>query len=117
MSLNWKEIDLVLSELDIVGAKIERVNQPSFDSVSLGLFKSGSSTELFISIAQGACRIHALGSPPPKPTRPLRFMECLRSRIVGGKISSIGQIGMERVVRIGIEAPETSPQSPRKDTV
>jgi predicted ribosome quality control (RQC) complex YloA/Tae2 family protein len=100
MSLNWKEIDLVLSELDLVGAKIERIIQPSYDSLSLGLYKGGKSTELFISIAQGACRLHALSSAPPKPDRPLRFMECLRSRIKGGRIDSISQIGRERVVKL-----------------
>ena len=107
MSLNWKEIDLVLSELDLQGSKIEKVIQPSFDSLSLGLYKAGRSTELFISIAQGACRIHSLPSPPPKPTRPLRFMECLRSRIKGGRIESIGQIGDERVVKIELSVPRS----------
>jgi predicted ribosome quality control (RQC) complex YloA/Tae2 family protein len=102
MSLNWKEIDLVLSELDLVGAKIERIIQPSYDSLSLGLYKGGESKELFISIAQGACRIHSLSSPPPKPNRPLRFMECLRSRIKGGRIDAIKQIGRERVIRIDL---------------
>ena len=92
MSLNWKEIDLVLSELDLAGAKIERVIQPSYDSISLGLFKTGRETELFISIAHGACRIHSLSSPPPKPYRPLRFIECLKSRIKGCRIESISQI-------------------------
>jgi predicted ribosome quality control (RQC) complex YloA/Tae2 family protein len=116
MSLNWKEIDLVLSELDLVGAKIERVVQPSFDSISLGLYKEGTASELFISIAQGACRVHLLSSPPPKPTRPLRFMECLRSRIKGGRIEAISQIGQERVLRIDIEAPVQAAAS-SKDTV
>ena len=105
MSLNWKEIDLVLGELDLVGAKIERIVQPSFDSVALGLYKSGTTTELLISIAQGACRVHSLRSSPPKPTRPLRFMECLRSRIRGGRIEAIAQIGRERVLRLELSVP------------
>jgi predicted ribosome quality control (RQC) complex YloA/Tae2 family protein len=107
MSLNWREIDLAISELDLVGAKIERIIQPSYDSLSLGLFKGGKSTELFISIAQGACRLHALSSPPPKPNRPLRFMECLRSRIKGGRIDAISQIGRERVVKLEISVSRT----------
>jgi predicted ribosome quality control (RQC) complex YloA/Tae2 family protein len=108
MSLNWKEINLVLSELDLAGAKVERVIQPSFDSLSLGLYRSGASTELFISIAQGACRIHALSSPPPKPDRPLRFMECLRSRLRGGRLESIAQIGDERVVKLEFSVPRAA---------
>jgi predicted ribosome quality control (RQC) complex YloA/Tae2 family protein len=107
MSLNWREIDLVLSELDLEGAKIERVIQPSFDSLSLGLFKAGTTTELFISVAQGACRIHSLASAPPKPDRPLRFMECLRSRIRGGRIEAVYQIGDERVLRMDLSVPRS----------
>lgn len=102
MSLNWKEIDLVLSELDIAGAKIERIIQPSYDALSFGLYKAGKTMELFISIAQGACRIHLLSSSPPKPERPLRFMECLRSRVRGGRIEALRQLGSERIVRMDI---------------
>ncbi len=102
MSLNWKEIDLVLGELDLSGAKIERIIQPSFDAVSLGLYKHGRNIELLISIAQGACRLHSLSKPPPKPLQPLRFMECLRSRIRGGRIESVSQLGDERIVRFDI---------------
>ena len=75
MSLNHREIDLVLAELDLEGAQLQRVVQPSYDSVVLGFYKSGTETELLLSIAHGACRIHALSSRPPKPQRPLRFME------------------------------------------
>lgn len=107
MSLNWKEIDLVLGELDLLGARIDRVTQPSYDSLSLSLFKAGKSTELYISIAQGACRIHRIDSPPPKPTRPLRFMECLRSRIRGGGIDSLRQLGDERVLKMELSVPRS----------
>jgi predicted ribosome quality control (RQC) complex YloA/Tae2 family protein len=113
MSLNWKEIDLVLSELDLAGAKIERVLQPSFDSLCLSLYKEGQATELFISIAQGACRINALASSPPKAERPLRFQECLRSRIVGGRIEAVAQLGDERILRFDIGAPRSEGVSAR----
>jgi predicted ribosome quality control (RQC) complex YloA/Tae2 family protein len=102
LSLNWKEIDLVLSELDLEGAHIERILQPSFDSIVFGLYKSGVETDLLVSIAHGACRIHALSSRPPKPPRPLRFQECLKSRIRGGRFEAVRQLGDERIIRIDI---------------
>ncbi len=102
MSLNCKEIDLVLSELDLEGAHIEKIVQPSFDSLVLSLFKDGEATPLLISVAQGACRIHRLTREAPKSGRPLRFQECLKSRIRGGIIESVRQIGDERVVRFDI---------------
>jgi len=100
MSLNHREIDLVLAELDLEGAQLQRVVQPSYDSVVLGFYKSGTESELLISIAHGACRIHTLSSRPPKPQRPLRFMECLRSRLRGGRLESIVQLGDERILRL-----------------
>jgi predicted ribosome quality control (RQC) complex YloA/Tae2 family protein len=116
MSLNWKEIDLVLSELDLAGTRIERVSQPTYDTICLSLYKPGASTELLISAAQGACRIHSVSSPPAKNPRPLRFQECLKSRIVGGRIESVRQLGRERVVRIDISAPAGGAPA-RDDTV
>ena len=88
------------------GAKIERVIQPTFDSLSLGLYQEPASLPSSSSRSPRA----PAGStrsplPPPKPTRPLRFMECLRSRITGGRIESIGQIGRERIVKIEISVP------------
>ncbi|MEI6387202.1 MAG: NFACT family protein [Spirochaetota bacterium] len=102
MSLNWKEIDLVLSELDLVGSQIQKVLQPSFDSIVLGLYGKGHETSLFISVSHGACRIHRLSRNPPKNDRPLRFMECLRSRLRGGHVLSLAQLGDDRVVRMDI---------------
>jgi predicted ribosome quality control (RQC) complex YloA/Tae2 family protein len=113
MSLNWKEIDLVLSELDVPGAKIERIAQPSFDSLALGLYKSGRSIELFVSIAQGACRIHSLSSPPPRNATPLRFQDCLRARLVGGRIESAVQLGSERILRFDISTSRLESASSR----
>jgi predicted ribosome quality control (RQC) complex YloA/Tae2 family protein len=116
MSLNWKEIDLVLSELDIIGAKIERITQTSFDTVVLSLYKNGASTQLLISTAQGACRLHSVSTAPPKPTRSLRFQECLKSRLAGGRIEAIRQLGGDRVVRIDIHVDEVR-EAVRAETV
>jgi len=114
MSLNWKEIDLVLSELDLSGARIEKIVQPSYDAVCLVLYKSGRTVDLLVSVAHGACRLHALSSPPPKPQRPLRFMECLRSRIRGGRVESVRQLGEERIVRFDISAVRADEDGPAK---
>lgn len=38
-SLNWKEIDLVLSELSLPGSLIQEIHQPSHDRFVLNLFR------------------------------------------------------------------------------
>lgn len=105
MSLNHREIDLVLSELDILGSQIQRIVQPAYDTLVLSLYKPGSPVDLLVCLAHGACRIHATTIPAPKSEKPLRFAELLRSRIRNGRIESIRQLGSERIVRMEIRAP------------
>jgi len=103
VSLNWREIDLVLSELDIVGAQIQKIVQPSYDTLVLSLYKPGVATELLFCLAHGACRLHTTRLPVPKAEKPQRFMELLRSQVKGARVESIRQLGTERIVvlRIG----------------
>jgi len=102
VSLNWKEIDLVLAELDIVGAQVQKVVQPSYDTLVLSLYKPGVATELLFCVAHGACRLHATTLPVPKAAKPQRFMELLRAQIRGARVESIEQLGSERIVRLRI---------------
>ena len=102
MSLNCEEIDLILNEAPLVGMKIQNVYQPTFDSLVLELFGKGILTQYYFSIAHNACRLHPLSTPAPKNERPLRFMECLRSRIRGGTILHAAQISKDRIVKIDI---------------
>ena len=104
MSLNHKEIDLVLSELDLVGAQIQRVVQPAYDTLVLSLYKPGSPADLLICLAHGACRIHSTSIPAPKSEKPLRFAELLRSRIRNGRVEAVRQLGSERIVRMEIRS-------------
>lgn len=102
MSLNWKEIDLVLSELDLPGCFVQKILQPSYELVALVLYKEGRTRTLLISIAPGACRIHETTRPVPKSDKPLRFAEFLKSRIRGGRIEEVVQLGTDRIVRIAL---------------
>ena len=102
MSLNCKEIDIVLSELDAQGAFIQDIVQPGYDSIALYLYKTSYNRAkcLYICLAPNECRLHETMRAIPKNKTPLRFMEFLKSRIKGAKIRSIEQIGQERIVCI-----------------
>jgi predicted ribosome quality control (RQC) complex YloA/Tae2 family protein len=102
MSLNCEEIDLILSEVPLEGTKIQNIYQPSFDSLILELYGQGVLTRYLISIAHNACRLHPLNVVPPKNERPLRFMECLRSRVRGGSIVHAAQLAKDRIIKIDI---------------
>lgn len=102
MSLNWKEINLVLDEINLPGSQIQKVFQPAYDIVVFGVYRAGVYKNIFISIAPGACRIHETKQNIPKPEKPLRFVEFLKAHIVNAWIDEAVQIGEERIVKLSL---------------
>jgi predicted ribosome quality control (RQC) complex YloA/Tae2 family protein len=100
MSLNWKEIDLILSELDLEGSRIQQVFQSAYDVLCLRLYGRMGSRLLLIALSPGACRIHETRNAAVKGDRPLRFAEFCKSRIVNGCIEEAVQLGDNRIVRL-----------------
>jgi predicted ribosome quality control (RQC) complex YloA/Tae2 family protein len=100
MSLNWKEIDLVLQELELPGLQIQKAVQSAYDVLSLRLYGRGKTTVLLVALTPGACRLHETRRQTPKPEKPLRFAELLNSRIVNGWIEEAVQLGDNRIVRL-----------------
>jgi predicted ribosome quality control (RQC) complex YloA/Tae2 family protein len=108
-SLNWKEIDLVLSELALAGSLIQEIHQPRHDRIVLHLFKSGAATMILVSLSSRLPRLHALTQKGANPGAPLRFASFLRAHIRGGRIESAEQLRSptdpvqgERIVRLAV---------------
>ncbi|GHV80847.1 hypothetical protein AGMMS49944_26380 [Spirochaetia bacterium] len=100
MSLNWKEINLILTELDLPGCQIQKLMQPAYDVLSLQLYGKGAAKNVLIALSPGACRIHETFRGVPKSDRPLRFAEFCKSRLVNGWIEAAEQLGDNRIVRL-----------------
>ncbi|MCL2600225.1 MAG: NFACT family protein [Treponema sp.] len=106
MSLNWKEIDLVLEELDLAGAQIQAATQSTFDVIGLRTHKKGTTRQLLIALTPGACRMHETFRAFPKSDKPLRFAQFLKSRIVNGWIEEAVQLGDDRIIRLQVRRGE-----------
>jgi predicted ribosome quality control (RQC) complex YloA/Tae2 family protein len=106
MSLNWKEINLLLEELSLEGAQIQAAVQSAFDVVILRIHKKGETKQILISLSSGACRLHETFKPAPKSDKPLRFAQFLNSRIVNGYIHEASQLGDNRIVRLIVKRGE-----------
>jgi len=106
MSLNWKEINCVLEELDLTGAQIQSITQSAFDIIILGIHKKGETKRILISIGPGVCRIHETFREFSKSEKPLRFAQFLKSRIVNGWIEEAVQLGDNRIVRLIVRRGE-----------
>ena len=102
MSLNCAEIDKILEELDLEGSYIQKVVQSSYSVMVLHLYKTRPMS-LVICLEPGACRLHETTRKIPKFDKPLRFMELLRSRLRGTKITEAVQLNNDRIVRLSLE--------------
>ena len=108
MSLNWKEINLILDELDLEGAQIQNAVQSAFDIMVFRIHKKGETKHLLISLSSGACRLHETFGSYPKTDKPLRFAQFLNSKIVNGRIIEASQLGNDRIVRIVVKRAENT---------
>ena len=115
MSLNWKEIDLILKELDLPGMQIQKIYQSAFSVLALNVYGQTSSSGkperpgshlLVISLLPLACRFNESFRAVPKSAKPLRFAELLKSRLVNGRIEEAVQLGENRIIRIVIRRGE-----------
>ncbi len=101
MSLNNKEIDLILDELKLENRFIQKIIQPSYSALVLHLY-SDKPLSLFISLEAGGCRLHSTKMKIPKFDKPMRFMELLKSRIKGAKILKVEHLNQDRIIRLSL---------------
>jgi predicted ribosome quality control (RQC) complex YloA/Tae2 family protein len=106
MSLNWKEIDLALAELDLAGGQIQKVTQSAYDVLNMHIRLRGKTRNLLIVLSPGVCRLHETFRAIPKNDKPLRFAEFLKSRLVNGWISEAVQLGDQRIIRLVVRHGE-----------
>lgn len=99
MSLNFKEIDRILEELDLPSSRIDKINQPDRFSLYLETYKPGKKQKILIGLHHGAVRISRTDFKPVMPSRPPRFAQLLRARIKSGRIISAEQPSGERILQ------------------
>jgi predicted ribosome quality control (RQC) complex YloA/Tae2 family protein len=110
VTLNWKEIDRILEELDLCDSMIRQIHGPDCSSIMLELYRyrdgQAKAFKIYISVSNPNCRLHLLTRKLDNPSRPHRFITLLRAHIRGGKITSANQIDGERIVKLDIRTGE-----------
>lgn len=92
----------IISELsEMVGARINRVNQPESLDIILMLHK-GVTKNLLLTANSNVPRFHIIKDTPKNPMTPPNFCMVLRKHIQGGIIKSITQYKLDRVVKLEI---------------
>ena len=76
--------------------KVEKIYQPSRDTLIFGLRGRQSREKLLIAANPTAPRLHLTAASPENPAEPPMFCMFLRKHLLGGRLSEITQIPMER---------------------
>jgi predicted ribosome quality control (RQC) complex YloA/Tae2 family protein len=106
LSLNWKEINLILDELNLEGYQIQKAIQSAYDVLCLKLYGNEGAKTLLVSLSPGAVRLHETFQNIPKAAKPLRFAEFLNARIINSRIEEVLQLGDNRIIRIRVRLGE-----------
>ncbi len=78
------------------GARVEKIHQPSRDTVILHLKCTDSRQKLLLGINPTAPRLHLTAATPENPPEPPMFCMLLRKHLSGARLVSVSQIPMER---------------------
>ena len=80
------------------GARVEKIHQPTRDTVILQLRCESGREKLLISANPAAPRLHFTTANPENPEQPPMFCMLLRKHLSGARLTQITQLPMERCV-------------------
>ena len=92
----------VVKELQdtVLDARVEKIHQPTRDTIILLLRCAGGRQRLLIAANPTAPRLHLTAANPENPDQPPMFCMLLRKHLSGGRLLSVEQPPMERLVRL-----------------
>ena len=80
-----------------IGGRVEKIHQPSRDTVLLLLKCAGGREKLLLAANPAAPRLHLTGESPENPAEPPMFCMLLRKHLSGARLVSVTQPPMERL--------------------
>lgn len=106
MALDGAFLSCLRSEIEnvAIGARVDRVMQPSRDILVLHLRWRGGNGKLLLSANADNARVHWTSSSPENPMQPPMFCMLLRKHLTGARLNSVTQEGMDRIIRIAFDA-------------
>lgn len=94
----------IVTELqNLIGGKIDKIYEPDKNTIILGIYSQGKNFALNICIDSHNCRLNLTTHSRVNPLVPPNFCMLLRKHLIGGHVSKISMLGLERLVNIEIE--------------
>ena len=107
MAFDATYLGAVLDEIRALGeARVEKIHQPSRDTVILLLRGRENRAKLLISPNPAAPRLHLTAANPENPAQPPMFCMLLRKHLVGARLTAITQPPMERAATFSFDCTD-----------
>ena len=95
MALDGITLSMLKNELaeKLIGARIDKIHQPSKEELVISLRWNGGNGKLLISASANGPRIHFTESSVDNPKNPPMFCMLMRKHLTGAKLVEIEQFG------------------------
>lgn len=104
MALDGAFLCAVKNELlTLVGGRVEKIHQPSREEIIITIRTRSGSRKIFISANAGSARVHITENSVDNPQTPPMFCMLLRKHLGSGKLISVRQDGLERIIFLDFE--------------
>lgn len=105
MAFDGITVAAICRELDqtITGGRISKIAQPERDEILLTVKNNSRNIRVSLSANASLPLIRLVDDNKPSPMQAPNFCMLLRKRLAGGKILSVTQPGLERIIRITVE--------------
>jgi len=98
----------VLEELrqKATGGRVEKIHQPSRDTIILQLRCEKGREKLLIAANPASPRLHLTASNPENPDQPPMFCMLLRKHLSGARLAQVSQLPMERMAEFSFDCTD-----------
>lgn len=105
MALDGITLNHLVRELapQIIGARIDKIQQPEKEEIHLSLRQVGKSLKLLLNVSASSARLQLTEGNKKNPPSPPMFCMILRKHLEGGKITGLSQAGLERIVVLSVQ--------------
>ena len=104
MALDGATLYFIKNDLEqMTGARVDRIHQPSREEVVITLRHRSGSVKLLINVSAVSSRIHFTEVTLENPKTPPMFCMLLRKHLGSGKLVSVRQLSMDRVLFLDFE--------------
>ena len=90
----------------LLGSRIDKIQMPARDLVIMQFHGANGNGKLLLSASSGSARLHLTKQAPENPAQPPMFCMLLRKHLSGGRIVSLEQPPMERLVDITLDCTD-----------